>query len=53
MNKKIWLVLISAFVINGLTACSSAPTGPDKEYQKRSAEASDQQLDREVEKLKK
>ncbi|BBP43397.1 hypothetical protein [Thiosulfativibrio zosterae] len=53
MKNKLLMVLLSASFLIGVTACSSAPTGPDKEYQKRSAEVSDQQLDREVDKLKK
>lgn len=51
MKKSMTLSLIMISAI-ALTACSSVPTSTQKEYQKRSAEASDQQLDREVEKLK-
>jgi hypothetical protein len=44
------LFLIGFFIL--LVACSTPEIVPDKEYQKQSAEKSNQQLDREVGKLK-
>lgn len=51
MVKMIWVLALVA--VWGLTACSSAEKRAyDKEYQKASAEKSQQELSQETEKLK-